>query len=178
MKKFWKIVGIIIGILVILAVLGWIWWETYGKFIWDKITFQNVSFSDADFKGLTLQDIPDILLKGEQRQITATLGLQIANENNFSIPFCYLSAELFYKGNPIAKTSDNLANTCFRIPAQGQPNNPYTISDPIAITLGVGGVQLITDKLLGGKPQIDYEVSLRVFGIPIPINVKNSFPWE
>lgn len=179
MKKFWKIVGIILGILVILAVLGWIWWETYGKKIWDNIIFQNFGFSGVDLKGLTLQDIPDILLKGEQRQIPVTMGMEILNKNKFSIPFCYLQAEFFYKGNPIAKTSDNLAKTCIRIPAQGEPNNPFPVSDPVTITLSrAGGAQLITDKLLGGKPEIDYEVSLSIFGIPVPINVKNSFLWD
>lgn len=172
MKKVLKITGIVLGSLLVLGVIGFF----IGKSIFEKLTFQNFSFADLDLHGLSLQDIAKALLAGDEKPIDVTLAMEIKNENNFSIPFCYLNARLFYRGTLIATTSEKLALTCYGVPANGV----LTVSDRIKIILNKAGGLLILDKFAGKKPKIDYEVELSAANIPsllIP-TIKNNFAWE
>lgn len=170
MKKFLTILLVLIIISIPLA----IW---YAKSVWDKISF-NPYFVSADFQGLTLKDIPAILASGEKKTVQATLGMQVKNDSNVSITFGSLKATLYYEGNIIGQTSDSLASKKFTSDAHSQDATP-PITDVVNIVLSQATAKLLIDKITGVKPQIDYEISLSVLGIPITkiISIKNSFTW-
>lgn len=157
-----KGVKIALWSLATLLVAGVTWGIWYGKKIWNKLAFQDFSITGVNFHGLTLKDIPDIIKSGTSKNITITIGINIKNDNNFSIPFCYLNIKLLYKGVEIARTSDTLANTCYSIPANGV----LPISDTINIVLNNAGINMAVEKLTGGKAKIDYEVELNVLHVP------------
>lgn len=163
----WSIAGIIVS-----AIIIGIW---YGKKIFKKITFQNFRITGVNFHGLTLQDIPKILQSGTSKNITVTLGLDIKNENNISIPFCYLKIKLLYNGQEIARTSDTLAKTCYEIPANGI----LPVSDTVNITLNQVGAAMAIEKLTGKKVKLDYEVELSAVHIPSMIipTIRGNFEW-
>lgn len=174
MPKWLRItLWILVPSVILMAVFAFL-----AKRAWDKITFFNLDFSGADFHGLTLNDIPKIIA-GESRDVTVSLSMVIKNENDFSIPFCYLRATLFYEGLEIARTSDNIAKTCYNIPSK-KDGGVLTVPDEVNIKLNKAGANLIVDKIKGQKPKIDYEVDLTIFGIRIGwfYKIKNSFIWE
>lgn len=177
MKTLLKIVLILLPLGLI---IGLVWW---GKSIWDSLHFRPY-FVSADLKGLKLSDIPDIVASGQEKTINAKLGMEIKNDSSTAIKFCYLKAILSYRGIEIARTSERFADACSSIPKKGQPNNPLYVEDDVTIKLNRGGLLLLTDKFLGNKPKIDYQIQLSIFGIPITrilsffgYPIKNSFEW-
>lgn len=158
MKKVAIILAIILPLGFLIGLALW------AKDLWDKITFKPY-FISADFKGLNLSDA-QALLQGEERTINAVLGMEIKNESNSSVTISGLRAKLFYKGIPLAQTSDTLAQTKYVIEANNV-NNPLQITDNVTIRLNKAGAQLLTDKISGVKPRIDYTIDLSVLGIPI-----------
>lgn len=173
MKKFWIVVAVVVPLGIIVGAILW------GKSIWSNLTFGTPYFVSADLKGLSLSDIPSIISSPEGKTINAVLGMQIKNDSSTSIPFCSLEVVLSYKGTEIARTSEAFKNACQTIPAKGKPNNPLNISDNIVIKLNKGGVELLSDKLLGKNPEIDSRIDLSVFGIPISkiYPIKSKFVW-
>jgi len=165
-------VGIVLGALILIGVIAFF----VGKNIFEKLTFKNFSFANLDLHGASIQDIAKALLAGEEKPIDVTLAMEILNENNFSIPFCYLNARLYYRGTLMATTSETLEQTCYSVPANGV----LPISDRIKIILNKAGGLLLLDKFAGKKPRIDYEIELSAANVPswmIP-TIKNSFAWE
>lgn len=177
MSKGWKIFWWILVILII--IIGIIVYLS-------KLALDNLSFGaykwKADLGGLKLQDIPDIILKGEERTIYVDFGMDIINKNPISIPFCYLTATFYYQGVELVKSSETLANKCQRLPKNGV----LPITDRITVKLNQAVANLLANKFItGGKPMIEYEIDLTVFGLPIGrilkflgYPIKNSFPWE
>lgn len=172
MSKGLKITLWVVAVLVILFLIA-IW---YGKNVWDKITFKPY-FISADLKGLSLSDVPAIL-GGEDRKVTATLGMQIKNESNVSFPISGLKAKLYYNGEIIAETSDALKNASFISEANSEDVTPPII-DTITVILNQAGGKLLVDKISGKKPEIKYTVDVNVFGIPISkiYPIESSFTW-
>ena len=158
MKKFWIILAIVLPLGFIIGLIIW------GKDIWDKITFTPY-FVKADLKGLSMDDIQP-LLNGEERTIEAILGMEIKNDSNSSVTITGLKAKLFYKGTPLAETSESLAERKYVIEANNV-NNPLQITDNVTIRLNKAGAQLLIDKFTGKKPRIDYTIDLSVLGIPV-----------
>lgn len=159
---------IFIWILVIIAVLGAITF-TWGKSAWNKIKFSAPTLQGLDLQGLTLADLANIALAGQEKTVTATVQMNIQNDNSFSIPFSSIRAQLLYNDTVIAKTSDDSSHI---VPANG--NLP--LSDPVNIILNNAGGNLLIEKIKGGKPKINYVINLKVFGIPVP-SIKSSFTW-
>lgn len=157
--KAWKIVLIVIAVLGALAAAAFFW----GKSVWDKIGFGIPRLTGLNFNGLTLTDLANIALTGQQKEATANVAMDVVNQNNFSIPFSSLRVKLFYNGQAIAETSDLLAQKQ-SVPANGT----LTVNDTVKIYLNDAGVQFLLDKLKDGKATLDYKIMVKVFGIPLP----------
>lgn len=162
MNKGLKIVLWIVIILAVVAVITFFW----GKSAWDKIDFGKPRLEGLDLQGLTLNDLANIALAGQSKTVTATIVMDIKNDNGFSIPFSSIKAQLSYKGTVIAETTDNSSHT---VPANGI----LSLSDNVNIILNNAGGALLIEKLKGNHPQIDYTIILKVFGIPIPSQTGN-----
>lgn len=162
-----KILLWIVVILIIATVIGFTW----GKKAWDKISFSKPDLQGLDLQGLTINDFLNSAFVGTERNISATLGMTIKNENNFSIPFGNMKIQLLYNNIIVAETSNMLSMQKFIIPAKGN----LAISDTINVQLSKAGTFLI-EKIKGNHPQMDYKINLSVFGIPIPA-IKNNFTW-
>lgn len=169
MSKGVKILLWVLVILAALALLIYFLVVPWAKKIWDRITFSVPRLQGLDLKGLTLADITSIAFSGEEKQVDAQLGMDIKNENNFSIPFSNIKAKLFYDNELIAETTDDASHT---VPANGI----FPLSNLVNIHLNGAGGRMLIDKLQGKTPMIDYEVSANVFGVPIK-NIKNNFTW-
>ena len=156
-------------ILGVLALLVFVFVIPWGKKVWDKITFSQPRLEALDLQGLSLADLANIAFTGQTKEVTAVLGMDIKNENNFSIPFSNLRAQLFYQDVLIAETTDNRSYT---VPANGS----LAFSNPVKIILNNAGGQLLIEKASGRQPIIDYKINANVFGIPLP-SIKNKMPW-
>lgn len=161
-----RIVSIILLVLLIIALLVW-----YAVSVWDRLTF-NIYFKSVDLSGLNLADLEKILL-GETKVIHTTIGADLENKNPFSISFSNLKVKMFYENALIAETSDKIKNTKYTVPAKGN----LSIEDTADIILNPSSVNLIAQGLTNRKPNIDYTVNLRVWGIPLP-RIKNDFAWD
>lgn len=158
MSKGVKIALWILAIIIVIAATGYF----FGKKAVDKITFSKVKLLAVNFQGLSLSDIPT-LLSGGTKTINATIGIDINNSNNFSIPFSKVNIRLFYNGSVIAETSPALYSANPVLP----PNGTLALTDSINIILSKADAQLLSDKFTGKNPAVDYKGSLSVFGIPI-----------
>lgn len=167
MKKGLQILIWIVVIIAVIAVFAFFW----GKGVWNKISFSVPRPEGLDLQGLTLADLANIALTGQTKTVTATLSMDIKNDNNFSIPFSNIRVRMIYNDVVIAETSDMLAQNKV-VPA----NSVLTVSDKVNIILNNAGGNLLIEKIKGGHPRIDYVISVRVFGIPLP-SIKNSFVW-
>lgn len=164
--------------LAIVLPLGFIvWLILWAKDIWDKIKFTPY-FVSADFKGLNLKDVQDILASGQTKQIDAVLGMEIINESNTPITFSGLKAKLYYKGILIAETSPVLANQKFTAQANNV-NAPLQVTDSVTVTLSQATANLLAEKLTGTKPKIDYTIEISIYSIPVLkwFPIRNSFEW-
>lgn len=145
-----------------LGLVGFIVWKAWGeekaKEIWNNITFGKPVPQSLDLQGVTLADVQNSLINGQSKTIVLTLGMDIENKNNFSIPF---SAKIrsSYGGNVIAETA-TMSGT---VPANGT----FHASAPITITLSGAQTQILIQKIQGKKVPIDYSIDLSLFGIPI-----------
>lgn len=158
-----------LGILAVLAIIVFAFVIPRAKKIWENISFSLPTLQNLDLKGLNFQDLANIAFTGQEKQVDATLGMNIKNDNNFSIPFSNLGAKLFYQDQLIAETKDNASHT---IPANGS----LDISPVINILLNNAGANAVIDKLSGKNPVLDYVINGRVFGIPVP-SIKNNLTW-
>lgn len=136
--------------------------------MWDKISFSKPIPQGLDLNGITLADLANIALAGKSKTVTATITMNIKNDNSFSIPFS-AKVKLLYQDTVIAETS-SISGT---IPANGT----FPISDKVKIILNNAGGAILIEKLKGKPVQMDYSISLSLFGIPIPKDIKNSFIW-
>lgn len=163
-------------LIITLAVLAWL-----AKMALDNITFGGYKWK-ADLRGLKLSDIPDIILKGEERTIYVDFGMDLINKNPISIPFCYFNIIFSYEGVDFVKSSEALADKCHDLPKNGV----LPITDTLTVKLNQTVAKLLANKFIaGGKPNIGYEIDLSIFGIPVGrilkffgYPIKNSFPWE
>lgn len=158
MSRAWKIVMWVLIIFVAIGITGFFW----AKSVWDKISFGMPRIKALNLNGLTLADIKK-LIPGDSKVITATTEMDVINKNGFSIPFSNLRVKMFYKGQPIAETSNLIAGEN-RVPANGT----FTGVDDVKITLSNAGIQMLIDKLVNGKITLDYKIMVKVFGIPLP----------
>lgn len=157
--KALKIIGIIIAVLAILAIIAYFW----GKSVWEKITFGNPRVLGLDFNDLTLQDIANIALTGQPREINALVTMDINNQNNFPIPFSSLKVQLFYNGDLIAETSDAFTQNQ-SLPANGT----LYATDNVKILLSGTSAQMAQDKIKNGKITLQGRTIVKIFGIPLP----------
>lgn len=164
-SKTWKIVIWVLLIFAALGIGGFFW----AKSVWNKISFGKPQLLNLNLNGLTLTDLTNVAFNGVQKQVTATVQMDIKNENSFSIPFSSLKVKFFYSGTEIAETSDLLAGNA-RVPANGT----FTGTDTVTITLSNTAVQMLIDKLTNKKATVDYKIMVKVFGIPIPASLQNQ----
>lgn len=162
MNKGLRILLWILFIIAALAVIGFILWKVWleKKFtqIWDNITFSKPVPESLDLQGVTLADLQNIALTGQPKTITLSLGMDIENKNNFSIPFT-AKIKSSYQGTTLAET-DTISGT---VPANGT----HHVSAPISITLSGAQIQILIEKLRGNKVPIDYAIDLSLYGIPL-----------
>ena len=162
MSKGLKIFLWFLLIVAVIAIIGFILWKVWleRKFtqIWDNIIFSKPYPEGLDLQGLTLVDLQNIVATGQPKTITLSLGMDIENRNNFSIPFS-TKIRSSYLGTPIAETN-KISGT---VPANGN----FHVSAPITITLSGAQVQILIEKLQGKKVPIDYSIDLSLFGIPL-----------
>lgn len=159
MSKFWKIVMWILIILVAAGIAGVFW----AKSVWDKITFGMPRLIALNLNGLTAADLQTMLVSGGSREVIATIGMDVTNKNNFSIPFSSLKVKLIYNGQVIAESSDMLKGNN-KVPENGV----LSVVDDVKITLNTSGLQMLIDKAVKGKTSVDLKTSVKVFGIPLP----------
>lgn len=165
MSRAFKIIMWVIIIFAVIGITGIIW----AKSVWDKISFSMPRIKAMNLNGLTLADLKNALLQDESKDVSTTLEMDVVNKNNFSIPFSNLKVKLFYQDRPIAETS-NLLEGQQRIPANGT----FTASDDVNITLSKAGTQMLIDKLVSGKINLDYKIIVKVFGIPLPKSLQTQ----
>lgn len=159
----------ILAIIAFLALVVYVVIIPWGKGVWDKISFSTPKLQTLDLKGLTLDDLKKLALSGGSKDVTVTLGMDIKNDNNFSIQFSTLKVEIYYKGTLIAKTEDNTWHT---IPG----NSIYPFSSIVNITLNGAGLQMILEKAITGKTSVDFKTDIRVYGIPVP-TIETNLSW-
>ncbi len=127
-----------------------------------KIKFA-LSLDDLNVKGN--------ILKGESLTLNTLLKIDIANDNAFTISFSRLDITLFYKGEQIAKSTEVSKEKIVILP---KLEEDFTHNLEFTLT------QVFFDALqsqMQGKPLvIQYEVRMRLFGIPVP-KFKNSFTY-
>lgn len=147
----------IIAILAVLAIIGYFLVIPWAKKAWDNITFSKPVPESLNLQGINTSDFQNIVASGGSKDIFLTLGMDIENKNNFSIPF---SAKInsFYNGVPISETK--ISDT---IPANGTLH----VSAPVTITLSRAQIQMLAEKLQGKKVPVDYTIDLSVYGIPL-----------
>lgn len=164
-----KIFMWILVIIAVLAVVTFVFIIPWGKGVWNKISFSKPKLQALDLKGLTLPDLQSLALSGGSKDVSVTLGMDIKNDNNFSISFSTLKVQLYYKGTMIAETTDNAWHS---IPA----NSVYPFSSIVNITLNGAGLQMIIEKLVTGKTSVDLKTDIRVYGFPVP-TIETNLPW-
>lgn len=162
------------AVLLVISIPLAIW---YAKSLFDKIKI-TAYFISADFKGLNLKDIQDILASGQEKEIDAVLGLQVVNESNTPITFSGLKAKLYYVGTLIAQTGDVIANQKYTATANNV-NAPLQVAVPVTVKLNQAGARLLLAKLTGQNPSVDYEIELSLMGIPVLrwFPIKDKFKW-
>lgn len=165
MNKGLKIFLWVLAALAGLALAGYF----VAKSVIDNVDFSAPIPQGLDLKGITLSDLANIALAGGEKTVTVTVGMTITNNNSFAIPFSNVKAQLYYKGVLIGETNDPDSH---KIPANGS----VQLTDTVNIILNNAGGNLLIEKIKGGKPQLDYVIGLRVFGIPIP-SVKDTLIW-
>ena len=166
MKKF---LIILVSLFIISSLLA-AWWMAR---TWKKINFK-LSVKNIDFGGITIQDIAAIALLGQTKDRKITLGADITNDNNFSIPFRILKAKLLYEGTLIGETSEELAKQKFEVPA----NQTLSISDTVNVILSKDSVKLLTQGVSKQQPVIDYVIKIKLLKIPFPFTIRKNFVWE
>lgn len=159
MKKGWKIFWVVVVVLSAIGAIAFFW----GKGVWDKITFDIPRLVGLNFNGLTAADIAAIAVAGGTKEVTATVQMDVSNQNNFPIPFSNLKVVLKYNGDTIAQTS-NLLAAGQKVPANGT----LSVQDTVSVILSGAGGQMLLEKLKGNKVTIEYSVQVRIFGIPLP----------
>lgn len=164
-----KILIWILVILAVLALLVFVFVIPWGKKVWDRITFSPPRLEALDLQGLTLADLANIAFTGQTKEVTAVLGMDIKNENNFSIPFSNLSAQLFYNGVLVGETMDERSHT---VPANGT----LPISNKVKFILNNAGGQMLVEKALGKPVTLESKISVNVFGFPLR-SIKTNFVW-
>lgn len=169
MSKGVRILLWVLAILAVLALVIYFLVVPWATKVWDRITFSLPRLQGLDLKGLTLQDIINIAFTGGEKEVEAQLGMDIKNENGFSIPFSKVKAKLFYEGQLIAETTDNASHL---VPANGA----LALSNPVKIRLNDAGGRLVIEKLQGKTPVIDYEINANVYGVGLP-TIKKNFTW-
>lgn len=157
MSTLFKILLVILIIIVIIAIVIFV----KGKNAYDKITFTKPTLKQ-DIQALAAANLSG-------NTLSLPLPFIIKNDNNFSILFSSVNAELLYNGNVIGKSNDAGWHT---IPANGSlslaPVIDFSINDAVK--------NLFIQKIQGGHPAIDYVITMKVFGIPIP-SIKDNFIW-
>lgn len=164
MSKGLKIFLWIVAIIAVFAIAG---------FLWAKNAIGKISFSKPNPQGLNLSGITMANIANNQSNITATIGLDIQNDNSFSIPISNLKVRLLYKGSVIAQTSDDLLNPMV-VPANGT----LSLSDIITINVNNSSTFLI-EKIKGNSVSLDYIVDVSIWNIPISklFPIKNTITW-
>lgn len=165
MKQGWKIFWIVVVIFAAAGTAAFFW----GKSIWNKITFGVPRLLNLNLNGITLLDLSNIAFNGASKEVTATVQMPVNNGNNFAIPFSSLKVMFYYKGTQIAETSDLLAGAA-SVPANGT----FTGTDTVKIILNAAGINMLIDKITQKKIMLDYKISAKVFGIPIPSSLQNQ----
>lgn len=157
-----KAIGIFVIVVLILALI-YIW----GMMIYNRIKFE-FGFKGADLSGLNIQS----LLIGGQTEATIKASAKVINNNNFSITFSNLSADIYYEDVLIAKTSDDLAKKTVVVPS----NSAIEIIDNIKIYLNPQSVKMLSAVALKQSPKVQYTVKLKLYGIPL--SWTDYFIWE
>jgi len=116
------------------------------------------------------------LITSGQTQINANLGLDIVNDNAFSIPFKDLKATFYFNDTVIADTSSELTNKHFTVPANGK----LTVSDSVNIYLNKAGLDILKQKLTKQHPNLRWTLKVKI-GILniiwIPVTYEDTFTW-
>lgn len=174
MKTGWKTFWIVLIILILLGI--WWAWTQYVKWkgIWDKITFGKPIPTNLDLKGLTLLDFLNPNVNNQDKNVDATLKMGIRNDSDTDVSFNDLKIKLFYNGQLITETSDELSKKDFVLKA----NDTLPIEDTIKINLKTAS-QFLIEKAKGNHPTVEYTVDLSVNGIPITkiYPIKSTFTW-
>lgn len=165
MSRTWKIVLLVITVFAVLLTIAFFW----AKSAWDKIGFGKPRILGLNLSGISATDLANIVFTGAEKEVTATLEMDVVNQNNFSIPFSNLKVKLFYNNLAIAETS-NLLEGKQAIPANGT----FTATDTVKILLNNAGIQMITDKITNGKVMLEYKIMVKVFGIPLPKSLQSN----
>lgn len=168
MKKFWIAVAIIVPLGFIIGLMVW------GNNIWKKIKFGIPYIKKIDLKGRTPSDLINAFKSlagiGQYDLDIITLGFDIKNDSNTSIPISDIEIQLFYEGVEVGATSPNLKQK--RTITKGGTAH---IEDTPHIILNEQSGRLLTHIFTKQKPEIEFKVKLKMYGIPIPLPIIN-FP--
>jgi len=157
-----RILSTIILVILILVLI-----YIQSRLIVDRVKFK-FSFRGVNLASLNLSNFINI----GQTSVNTSLGLNIKNENNFSIRFSNLKTWLYYDGNLVAETSEDLLSKSFIIPSKGQ----LDVVDNVNMYVNLTSTKLIQQVLSHRSPTVEYTVNVNIYGIPFTF--KNNFNWD
>lgn len=145
----------VIVILVVLIALG----VAYATKAWNKIVFK-FSFKGLDFNTI---NFPALLATG-QTEAKVLLGMNIKNDNPFSIPFSKMKVWLYYDNTLIAESSGLLYAKSFVLPANG---GSIDVDDYVNVYINQASGKLGKEVVAKSNPKVNYTVKLNIFGIKL-----------
>lgn len=162
MKKGTKIFLIILAVIAALVIFAYAFIKKLGNKYWQNITFSKPTLKQ-DIVALTQASISG-------GKISIPFPFTINNGNDFEIPFSSISAQLKYSGVVVGETNDPSSYT---VPAKGS----LTISPLVIFNLDKNTVlDIIKQKISGQHPQLDYTITLNIFGVSIP-PITDTLTW-
>lgn len=126
------------------------------KTIKDRLDF-TISFDKLQLKTIKLSDVA----KGEG-YFRLLLDITVWNKNNITIPVSELDIRLYYNNVEIGKNSA-LKGKKIKI----KPNTKQVFHEAIDIQIGKDFADLIQKFLLKQDPEIQYNIGINVFAIPL-----------
>lgn len=142
----------VIVVLVVLVAVG----TAYAMRVWNKIVFKFA------FKGLDLTTIDiQTLISSGQTNARLLLGVNIKNDNNFSIPFDKMKVWLNYEGTLVAESSGILYAQSFNVPAGGS----IDVTDYVNVYVNQASAKLVKLTVSKQNPKVEYTVKISIFGL-------------
>lgn len=147
-----RVLAVIVVLVVLLALAG-----AYAVRAWNRIVFK-FAFKGLDFSTINFQS----LLATGQTTAKILLGMNIRNDNPFSIPFSKMKVWLYYENVLIAESSGMLYAQSFVLPANG---GVVDVDDYVNVYVNQASGRLGKEVVAKNNPRVDYTVKVTILGI-------------